>query len=95
MVKRKRDNDHSGVPFHRDFVEPTDQNRKAALGDFPSKFPRPESLWQCFPCQAPNDLDDESLYQTTNIKIPRPSFELDWLAQVPKRVKVCRNTSPF
>jgi hypothetical protein len=82
MVKRKRDD--SIVSFHRDFQEPTDDDRVAALGAFPLQEKRPEALWQCIPCAAPEDLDDPALYHPTRTSIPRPTFELDWLAHVPE-----------
>lgn len=83
MVKRKFDS-VSKVSFHKDFNTPTKKDRADALGDFPLSIARPEALWQHRHCEAPNDLNQEVYYHPTKKIIPAPTFELDWLAQVPE-----------
>jgi len=89
MTKRKRDDIPS---FHRDFEIPTNDDRTAALGSFPSTLPRPDALWQSTDQNhlSLDDLDEKFLYQPTtqvNQKIPKPRDELDWLAQVPEEAQ--------
>eukprot|EP00547_Thalassionema_nitzschioides_P015403 CAMPEP_0194237464 /NCGR_PEP_ID=MMETSP0158-20130606/4461_1 /TAXON_ID=33649 /ORGANISM="Thalassionema nitzschioides, Strain L26-B" /LENGTH=402 /DNA_ID=CAMNT_0038971501 /DNA_START=19 /DNA_END=1228 /DNA_ORIENTATION=+ len=91
MVKKRKRHDDGNVRFHRDFQEPTDEDRAAALGDFPMTEQQPDALFQCTPCASKEDLDDSSLYLPTRTKIPKPTFELDWLAKIPEEGQSLRD----
>lgn len=85
------------IKFHRDFVQPTNQQRKAALGPFPFEHKGNKSREQMLRLVssveattiANSNLNDEKLYiatqkSETSKAIPKPVDSLDWLAQIPE-----------
>ena len=85
MNNHKRKRTTNTIDFHKDFKEPTAQDRKDALGQFPSSEHRPNTLWATTKADQLDDLDRPFLYQPTsetNKPVPKPRDELDWLAQL-------------